>query len=245
MPTRAPSWLLLCLLPLCAACQAPLRQDLDQEQAQRITQTLQREGLRPQTSQNSHRLWDVHVPSPQHSAAQDILARHNLPRRSPASLERWASQGSLLPTPKQQHERHQLALAGQIERTLFALDHVQDVRVHLSLPRRATLQLPGQESPQARASVLLKATGDLPPADQLKALVAHAAPGLSPQHVTLLLQESAQSAPATPALSSVGPFLVEAGGRTALLWTLVAMALVILSQSGAIAWLALRARRRP
>jgi hypothetical protein len=43
----------------------------------------------------------------------------------------------------------------------------------------------------------------------------------------------------------VGPFLVEAGGRTALLWTLVAMALVILSQSGAIAWLALRARRRP
>lgn len=247
MPTHPSGWLLLPLLLSLTACDAPLRHGLDQEQAQQISQALQQEGLRPTTSQDAQQRWDVSVPSPQHGAAQKILAQRGLPRRSPSSLQRWTEQRGLLPSPEQQRAAHQLALAGQMERSLLSLEGVQDARVHLSLPPRPSLQLPQVSQEPARASVLLKLLPEAtpPPQAQLKALVAHAVPGLQPQQVALVIQPSPRRSSPALELASVGPFPVEAGARAPLLWTLVALALVILLQSGAIALLLLRQRRRP
>ncbi|MFN3482188.1 MAG: flagellar basal-body MS-ring/collar protein FliF, partial [Rhabdaerophilum calidifontis] len=77
------------------------------------------------------------------------------------------------------------ALEGELARTIKGLDRVQQARVHLAIPEKKLFQ---RDTPEARASIVLKVRGELD-AGQIRAirhLVATAVQGLKPERVSIV-----------------------------------------------------------
>jgi type III secretion protein J len=143
----------------------------------------------------------VSVPAADAARAERLLAERDLPRaRAPGFAEVYA-QGSMVPTPAEEHARYQHALAGELARSVEAIDGVAGARVHLGLPVADPLR-PGERA-APRAAVLVRCR----PAScaqvrslqgGIGALVAGAVDGLSPAAVSVVITEAAESATRPP-----------------------------------------------
>ena len=80
------------------------------------------------------------------SRAQRLLSERELPRPRPPGFGEVFGKGSLVPTPTEEHALYLHALAGELARSLEAIDGVVGARVHLGLPRPDPF-LPGNRIP--------------------------------------------------------------------------------------------------
>jgi type III secretion protein J len=195
---------LLLLAAVLGGCgDEPLLHDLDERQANEVLVALDEGGV-PATKQRqdgSEAGWTVAVPRGDGGRAHRLLAARQLPRVRPAGLGDLFGKGGMVPTPVEEHARWLAALAGELARSLEALDGVVEARVHLGLPSEDALR-PGPKA-GGRAAVLLKCR---PAACQplrssepgLRALVAGAADGLTADSVAVVIAEAAEPPAAPP-----------------------------------------------
>jgi type III secretion protein J len=179
--------------------------------------------------------WTVAVGARDAGRAHRVLAERSLPRARPAGFAEVFSKGSMVPTPTEEHALYLHALAGELARSVEAIDGVVEARVHLGLPQPDPLRPGDRAAP--RAAVLVKCRPASCAAVRglelgIRALVAGAADGLQADGVAVVVAEGAEIVPAAGA---------PARPRSVLLIALAAAAALGAAAVGAVA---LRPRAR-
>ncbi len=178
--------------------------------------------------------WSLAVARDDTARAVQVLAAEALPRADDPGVAETYANGGMLRGVEEEALRAEHARAGEIARTLRALDGVLDARVHLALPSSSD----PSDAPRPRASVLLRRGGAVDEA-AVRSLVAGAVSGLRADDVVLVVQPRAAVPPA-PALATLGPFVVARRSLGALRATLAVMAAL----GAALVAAVLHARRR-
>jgi type III secretion protein J len=173
---------------------------LDEPQANEVLVALDDGGIaaRKLREEGSEGGWTVAVAPGDASRAQRLLSERELPRPRPSGFGEVFAKGSLVPTPTEEHALYLHALAGELARSLEAIDGVVGARVHLGLPRPDPF-LPGNRIPP-RGAVLVKCRPAACAAVRaleggIRALVAGAADGLDPAAVAVVVSEAAETPP--------------------------------------------------
>ena len=193
---------LLLLLALAACGDEELLHGLDEPQVNDVLVALEEEGLagEKRREDGSEGGWTVAVPSREAGRARRILSDRELPRPRAQGFSDLFAGGGMVPTPAEEHARYLHALSGELSRSVGTLEGVVEARVHLGLPQDDPLRPTDRRPP--RAAVLVRCRPAACPAVRalepgLRALVAGAADGLSPDSVSVLVAEaSAAPAPA-------------------------------------------------
>jgi len=207
---------LLSTIVLLLGCSARVQQGMDERQANEIQTVLTERGFRARKTMEDGRppTWTVEVDPADAADAVRILAELGLPRARPAGVRELLRPG-LVPDPVEQHALLLEAQAGELARTLEAVDGVVSARVHLVRPQPARA---GAATPPTKAAVYLRARPSTAAhlqsmRDELRGLVAGAVEGLEPLGVTLVVSEVVTTVPArssAPPRSGWAPALVGA-----------------------------------
>ncbi|WP_242394644.1 secretion protein [Anaeromyxobacter oryzisoli] len=173
---------------------------LDEPQANEVLVALDEGGIaaRKEPEDGTEGGWLVSVASGDAAPAHRLLSARDLPRARPPGFGDVFSKGSLVPTPVEEHALYLHALAGELARSVEAIDGVVGARVHLGLPQPDPLR-PGERA-APRAAVLVRcrpaacaAVRSLEPG--VRALVAGAADGLRPEAVAVVISEATEASP--------------------------------------------------
>jgi type III secretion protein J len=213
--------LLAVLLAFIAGCSVPVAADLQENDANRIIVALEAGGIGAQKQNDpaNDGRWQVMVARADTSTAVRVMQSEGLPPpESPGVLEALG-EPSLVPSRTSERAKLIAGTAGELERSLRAVDGVLSARVHLAVPvRDAWSQQPASKGEGPTAAVLLRYRGAQAPlsADDVRRLVAGAVPGLSPDRVSVVATTAAPPPPDSPALSHFGPLAVTRSSLTPL-----------------------------
>jgi len=234
-PGLAAIWLVLATL----GCTTTVVRDVDETQANRIVATLTEQGIvadkKPIGDEGAR--YTIVVASKDVTTAINALSRAELPSASPAGVLDALSDKGLVQSQRSEEARLLLGIAGELERSLSELAQVQSARVHLAVPRHEPL-LEEEEQARPSASVLLRHRGATPPIapENVKALVAGAVPGLSPERVTVINASVPAPTHKGPALAQFGPFLLAESSAKGFRATVLMIALVDLVLVAVLGW---------
>lgn len=187
----------LCLLLLLgtAACRERIQHGLDERQANELQTVLAERGLdaRKVPEAGKKPTWAIEVDEAQASDAVRILAELGLPRPVEETGCDVFGGGGLIRSPLEEQLCRVRVLERGIEKTLQGVDGVLLARVHLMVPPPPR---PGQAAASAKASAMLRtAPGQAArirqTQEQLRALIAGGVEGLSPDAVSLMVDEAA------------------------------------------------------
>jgi type III secretion protein J len=189
------------LVALLAGCGSEeVLHGLDERQANEALVALDEGGVAATKAREdgAEERWRVEVPRGEAARAQRLLAERELPRARPPGFGEVFGRGSMVPTPTEEHALLLHALAGELARSLEAVDGVVAARVHLGVRPPDPLR-PGERG-SPRAAVLLKcratscgAVRALEPG--LRAMVAGAVEGLDAAAVALVVAEAPEVRP--------------------------------------------------
>lgn len=221
------------LAVLLLGCSAQVQHGLDERQANEIQTVLVERGLdaRKVPEAGKKPSWAIEVPEDRATDAVRILSELGLPRPRAEGFGDVFGKGSLVPTPTEERALYLQALAGELSRTLESAEGVVSARVHLvpSPPGRS-----GAPVPPAKAAAFLRVRPGAAERinasrEELKAVIAGAVEGLTPDGVTLVVSEveSTVRAPAgpPPAVTRLRTLVIVLGVMVSAL----AMAMVLLS----------------
>lgn len=240
----------LWLSSVVTGCSAEIQHGLDEAEANEIVVLLEGNGIaasRERAGRSNE--WIVSVPTSDASRSWQLLMAHGLPRREVGGFEATFGEPSLIPSPVEESVRLQQATAGQLERSLMAMDHVVDARVHLVIPAQEPLLGRQREPapPQAAVLIVFRPSDDgSNPVDveAVQRLVTAAVAGLAVDDVTVVTTpREVVVFEDSPALSRIGPLVVTAESRRALQVLLGALGGLILALSAVIVLLVVRRRR--
>jgi type III secretion protein J len=197
-------WLAVAALLALAGCGGEaVVHNLDEGQANAVVVALDEGGIPAEKRRDdaAEDRWAVAVPSGVAAQARRVLSDRGLPRSRAPGFAEVFGEGSMVPTPTEERALYLHALAGELSRTVEAIDGVVTARVHLALPPNDPLR-PGATTPP-RAAVLVKASpgarGRVEPLAQgVRALVAGAVEGLDAATVSVVVTEAAPVAVARP-----------------------------------------------
>jgi type III secretion protein J len=195
------------LLVLTGCAREDLLHDLTEPEANRILMALEEEGIRGEkaSDETTESRWKVVVRKNAASAARRVLADHGLPRSRTPGFDEILAKGGMISTAAEERALLLHALAGELARTVQAIEGVIDARVHLTLPE--TNRWGAAASVPPSASVLVRCR---PGAAQrlqtleggIRTLVSGAVGGLTPSAVSVLVAEAEQ--PASKAIPAEG-----------------------------------------
>ena len=176
-----------------AGCSVQIQHGLDERQANELQSVLVERGFdaKKVPEPGKKPTWAVEVPEDKATDAVRVLAELGLPRPRTEGFGEVFGKGSLVPTPTEERALYLQALSGELARTLESAEGVVSARVHLVLPPQARA---GTPQPQAKASAFVRVRPGAAERvnasrDELKALLAGAVEGLSPDAVTLVVSE--------------------------------------------------------
>ncbi|CAM3565433.1 flagellar M-ring protein FliF [Corallococcus sp. ZKHCc1 1396] len=235
----APSRCLLFLLLLGAsACRERIQHGLDERQANELQTVLVERGLdaRKVPEPGKKPTWAIEVTDAQSSDAVRILAELGLPRLAVESGCDVFGGSGLVRSPLEEQVCRVRAMERELEKTLQTVDGVLMARVHLVVPPPPR---PGQAPTPSKASAMLRsapgsASRVRKSADTLRELIAGGVEGLSPESVSLLVDEVTTRVEAPSPRG--GPVPLRLRVLLALLGALVT------GLSGALVWTTLRWR---
>jgi type III secretory pathway lipoprotein EscJ len=153
--------------------------------------------------------------------------------------------GSLVPSRTAEHAKLIAGTAGELERSLRAAPGVHGVRVHLAVPVKTALGAETKDPPPT-ASVLISHRSANPPlaVPDVQRLVAGAVPGLSTEHVSVVMTPLPASAkPGDRELARFGPITVTRSSMLPLRVVVAGAALLNIVLIGLLALLWSRMRR--
>ncbi|NRD48692.1 flagellar M-ring protein FliF [Corallococcus exiguus] len=228
----------LCFLLLlgASACRERIQHGLDERQANELQTVLVERGLdaRKVPEPGKKPTWAIEVTDAQSSDAVRILAELGLPRLAAETGCDVFGGSGLVRSPLEEQVCRVRGMERELERTLQTVDGVLLARVHLVVPPPPR---PGQAPAPSKASAMLRtapggATRVRKSADMLRELIAGGVEGLSPEAVSLLVDEVTTHVEA-PAPKG-GPVPLRLRVVLALLGVLVT------GLSGALVWTTLR-----
>jgi flagellar M-ring protein FliF len=117
--------------------------------------------------------------------ARMMLSEQGLPTRGSVGWEIFDKSDALGETQFVLNIKKLRAMEGELERSIASYDMVQSAKVHLSIPDKPLFQ---QNGDKPKAAVVLKLTGNMMPAEKVRAirnLVGSQVPGLSVDAVTV------------------------------------------------------------
>lgn len=201
---RAPTLALALLSAALAGCaEEPLLHGLAEPQANEVLVALDEGGIaaHKRREDGEDGGWTVAVAPADAARAHRILAERELPRPSPAGFGEVFGKGAMVPTATEEHALYLHALAGELARSVEAIDGVVEARVHVGLAQPDPLRA-GDRAPP-RAAVLVKcrpaacdAVRALEPG--IRALVAGAADGLDASAVSVVIAPAGRPPPEAP-----------------------------------------------
>jgi type III secretion protein J len=238
-------------LVLAACGEVSVVQGVPEAEANRVVSVLDRAGVAArkegdEAAGSGAATFHVTVGRDEVAQAVGVLGAHELPRREEPGFQETFGPRSLVQTAAEERARGAQAIAGELARTLEALDGVLDARVHLALPEVPDVALEDAGLPRPTASVFVKYSTTHPPYDeaQLRRLVAGAVPGLRPEDVTILGVSRVLPAQATEArLAWVGPLAVARGSAGSLRLALLGLLGSNVLLGAGLVWAMLRRRR--
>jgi type III secretion protein J len=212
--------LLLCGALAASACTVPVVAGLDESDASQVVVALEQSGVASEKDRDPDHegAYRVVVARDDASVALAVLAEEGLPARQAPGMLEALGKGSIVPSRAAEHARVIVGTSDELERSLRGLDGVLSARVHLGVPGRDPLAIDEQPLP-ATASVLIRHRGSAPPLAtvEVQRLVAGAVPGLTPEHVSVvLLPAPARTRPAERQLARLGPVTVARSSLPAL-----------------------------
>ncbi len=247
-PRPLASWSLAVLAAAAGGCAVPVAGALDEPQANRVVVALEQAGVgadkEPDPAAEGRYRVTVERDEAPHAIA--TLRDEELPSAPSAGVLDAVGKGSIVPSPLAEHAQWTAGLAGDLERTLGAIDGVLAARVHLSVPQPDPLA--DAPRPRATASVMLKHRGAQPPiaSDEVRRLVAGAVAGLAIDDVAVVsVARPAPAAGTARTLVHLGPLAVTRGSVG---WLRVGVAgvvathLTLLAAVVALWWRARRSR---
>jgi type III secretion protein J len=192
---------------LVLGCDARIQRGLDEKQANEIESVLTERGFeaRKVVEPGKKPTFAIEVDDEQSADAIRVLAELGLPHQRADGFGEVFGKGSLVPTPTEERALYVEALSGEVARTLESVEGVLSARVHLVLPPPAR---PGTPLVGGKASAFLRVRpGQLDRLGQqraeLRALIAGSVEGLSPDSVTLVVNEVSSQVP--PPAKSASP----------------------------------------
>ena len=194
------------------ACSVPIAADLEEGHANRVVVALEENGVAASKEGDpvNEGRWQVSVAKDDASAAVAVLQRENLPPPQSPTLLGALGEGSLVPSRTAEHAKLVAGTAGELERSLRAIEGVLSARVHLAVPVKTALA--GEvKDPDPTASVLIAYRGANPPLapPDVQRLVAGAVPGLAGEKVNVVMTPlPAPPKPADRELARLGPITV-------------------------------------
>jgi type III secretion protein J len=223
-----------------AACRERIQHGLDERQANELQTVLLERGLEARKVPEGGKKpsWSIEVEEAQAPAAVRILAELGLPRPVAETGCDVFGGGGLLRTPLEEQLCRTRVLERGIEKTLQEMEGVLVARVHLMVPPPAR---PGHVPGPAKASAMLRTapgqTGRLRQSQEhLQALIAGGVEGLSPEAVSLLVDEASTRGEPTPVGSAL-PLRFRV--------LLVVLGAMVTALAAAVVFLALRLRASP
>src|SRR5512142_1905790 len=147
---------ILLLIALAGCAREELLHGLDERQANEVLVALDERGVAASKAREdgAEERWRVEVDRGESARAQRVLAERELPRARPPGVAEVFGKGSMVPTPTEEHALLLHALAGELARSLEAVDGVVAARVHVGLHQPDPLR-PGERG-APRAAVLVK-----------------------------------------------------------------------------------------
>jgi type III secretion protein J len=216
--------LLPLLLLLLGACgEEEILHGLEEAQANQVLVALSEAGIaaRKARADGNDGGWTVSVTPREAGRAQRALAERELPRPKAPGFAEVFGKGSMVPTPTEERALYHHALAGELARSIEAIDGVVEARVHIALPSSDPLRPEAPRLP--RAAVLVKCRPESRArlealSGGIRSLVAGAAEGLEPTAVAVVIAEGATGPLApTPGGRSGSPLLLALGAVAGLL----------------------------
>ena len=218
-------------------CAVPVAAGLDETDANRVVVELDHAGIDAlkEADPGAEGRFRVMVPRDDSSRALTTMADEQLPRPKARGLADTTDRGQLVPSQAAEHAQLVAGLAGELERSLGALEGVLSARVHLNLPPRDALR--DGPPPKATASVLLEHRGTTPPLtiEAVQRLVAGGAAGLAPNEVAVVFIPHAapRASGGRPDIAHVGPIAVARGSVNTLRGALAGLVVLVLAFAAA------------
>lgn len=238
-------WGLVLALAL-SGCAVPIVNGAEETDANRVVVALEESGIAAskEADPQSEGRYRVLVARDDASGAAQVLRQEGLPPPETKGVLDALGQGGLVPSRSAEHAKLVAGTAGDLERSLRAIDGVLSARVHLAVPAKAAFE--GEQKDSATASVLIRHRTSAPPirATDVQSLVAGAVPGLAPDKVRVVLSAApAAGRPVDRELSRLGPITVTRGSLTPLRLGVAAVALINLALIGVLLALWAKVRR--
>lgn len=214
------------LLALCG-CKAQIQHGLDERQANELQTVLVEHGIdaKKVAEDGKKPTWAIEVEEDRATESVRILADLGLPRPQAEGFDEVFGKASLVPTATEERVRYQEALSGELEKTLESFDGVASARVHLVVSPQTR---PGQAPVASKASAFVRVQPGQ--ADRIRAkrtevqaLIAGSVDGLSPESVTVVVDEVSMT-PVQPPVPRTLPWALiasAAGGVVALIGLLI------------------------
>lgn len=218
---RGAGWWHVAALFVCAGCEASVVEGVAEEQANSVVVALDSRGIAASKEReegaSDTALYRVVVAKDDVPRALTTLRADGLPNRPDPGVREVFAQGGLIPTATEERARYASALGGDIASSIESIDGVIDARVHIALPEARDFALDSTPA-TSRASVLVRHASDkpAPPEGYVRALVAGAVPGMSPEAVAVVAVRAARSGTSDAQLVRIGPIAVTRGSALTL-----------------------------
>jgi type III secretion protein J len=216
-------------------CSVPVAAALDEPDANRVVVALDQAGIdaSKEADPTSEGKFRVSVARDDVGRALATMRDEELPKPRARSLVDAADRGQLVPSQAAEHAQLVSGLAGELERTLGAIEGVLAARVHLNVPAREPFR--DGPTPRSTASVLIEHRGSTPPIapESIQRLVAGGAPGVLPADVAVVFVPRPARGSGRTDLAHVGPITVARGSTLTLKIALAGLVALVLSLAAA------------
>jgi type III secretion protein J len=183
-----------------AGCHARIQHGLDEAEANEIQTVLLEHGFDPRKVPEGGKKpsWAIEVRDEHAAPATRVLSELGLPRKRLNGFS--GMEMGLVPTPTQERAAQLNALSEELSRTLQSIAGVTLARVHLVVPQPAR---PGQAPQKAKASAFLRVRPGYGAQvkgmeEELRGLLSGSVEGLSPEEVSLVVNEVVSAVPTVP-----------------------------------------------
>lgn len=169
-----------------AACDAPVRDELKESQADDIVALLDQQGIQATKRKNADGSWSVKLIEGRQADVARILHQYGVPKEKHAGVVELFPGESLFPTELEERARYQFALGQELAKTLESIDGVLSARVHVALPEKQPKQA---EPKRATASAFVRYRSDQRVdlmKTQIRAMIAQSLPGARVEDVSVL-----------------------------------------------------------
>jgi type III secretion protein J len=235
-------WVAGALAACLVACSTEVVHGLDERSANQAVAALAQGGVAAEKARDESAsavgrpVYTIQVAASQAARALELLRAAELPREAGSGLAELYQHSSLLPTALEERARLAAAQAGELARTLEAVEGVVQARVHLALPAAADTGDANRSPPSASVLLKVRGAGGAPISTaEVQRLVAGALGGIQPSTVEVVMVRGAEQAAAvTPEVVAVGPLRVERGSRGGLQALLVGLLALIIALSLAL-----------